>query len=37
LIIDRGQAKDTIVGDEILLAVGRVPNVEGLNLEAASV
>jgi pyruvate/2-oxoglutarate dehydrogenase complex dihydrolipoamide dehydrogenase (E3) component len=37
LIIDRGQAKDTIVGDEILLAVGRVPNVEGLNLEAAGV
>jgi pyruvate/2-oxoglutarate dehydrogenase complex dihydrolipoamide dehydrogenase (E3) component len=37
LIIDRGQAKDAIVGDEILLAVGRVPNVEGLNLEAAGV
>lgn len=37
LIIDQGQAKQTVVGDEILLAVGRAPNVEGLNLEAASV
>lgn len=37
LIIDRGQLKETVVGDEILLAVGRTPNVEGLNLEAAGV
>lgn len=37
LIIDRGQPKETVVGDEILLAVGRAPNVEGLNLEAAGV
>ena len=40
LIIDRGdsgQGKQTVVGDEILLAVGRTPNVEGLNLEAAGV
>jgi pyruvate/2-oxoglutarate dehydrogenase complex dihydrolipoamide dehydrogenase (E3) component len=37
LIIDRGQSKETVVGDEILLAVGRAPNVEGLNLEAAGV
>ncbi|MCU1219468.1 MAG: mercuric reductase [Candidatus Angelobacter sp.] len=37
LIIDRGQTKETVVGDEILLAVGRTPNVEGLNLEAAGV
>ena len=37
LIIDRGQGKQTMVGDEILLATGRTPNVEGLNLEAAGV
>jgi pyruvate/2-oxoglutarate dehydrogenase complex dihydrolipoamide dehydrogenase (E3) component len=37
LIVDGGQGKQTIVGDEILLAVGRTPNVEGLNLEAAGV
>jgi pyruvate/2-oxoglutarate dehydrogenase complex dihydrolipoamide dehydrogenase (E3) component len=40
LIVDRGdsgQGKQTVVGDEILLAVGRTPNVEGLNLEAAGV
>ncbi|MGZ4871157.1 MAG: mercuric reductase, partial [Candidatus Angelobacter sp.] len=37
LIIDRDQGKETVVGDEILLAVGRTPNVEGLNLEAAGV
>jgi pyruvate/2-oxoglutarate dehydrogenase complex dihydrolipoamide dehydrogenase (E3) component len=37
LIIDRGQGKQTVVGDEIVLAVGRTPNVEGLNLEAAGV
>src|SRR5579859_2715075 len=37
LIVNRGQKKTTVVGDEILLAAGRVPNVEGLNLEAAGV
>jgi pyruvate/2-oxoglutarate dehydrogenase complex dihydrolipoamide dehydrogenase (E3) component len=37
LIVNRGQKNETVVGDEILLAAGRVPNVEGLNLEAASV
>jgi len=37
LIVDSGQGKQTVVGDEILLAVGRTPNVEGLNLEAAGV
>jgi pyruvate/2-oxoglutarate dehydrogenase complex dihydrolipoamide dehydrogenase (E3) component len=37
LIVDGGQGKQTIVGDEILLAVGRTQNVEGLNLEAAGV
>jgi len=37
LIVDSGHGKPTVVGDEILLAVGRTPNVEGLNLEAAGV
>ena len=37
LIVNREQKKETVVGDEILLAAGRVPNVEGLNLEAAGV
>jgi pyruvate/2-oxoglutarate dehydrogenase complex dihydrolipoamide dehydrogenase (E3) component len=37
LIVDCGDEKQTVVGDEILLAVGRTPNVEGLNLEAAGV
>ena len=37
LIVNRDQKKETVVGDEILLAAGRVPNVEGLNLEAAGV
>jgi pyruvate/2-oxoglutarate dehydrogenase complex dihydrolipoamide dehydrogenase (E3) component len=37
LILDRGRGKETVVGDEILLAVGRAPNVEGLNLESAGV
>jgi pyruvate/2-oxoglutarate dehydrogenase complex dihydrolipoamide dehydrogenase (E3) component len=37
LIVNRGQQKETVVGDEILLAAGRVPNVERLNLEAAGV
>jgi pyruvate/2-oxoglutarate dehydrogenase complex dihydrolipoamide dehydrogenase (E3) component len=37
LIIDRDQGKQTVVGDEILVAVGRTPNVEGLSLEAAGV
>ena len=37
LIIDRGNGGETVVGDEILVAIGRVPNVEGLNLENAGV
>jgi pyruvate/2-oxoglutarate dehydrogenase complex dihydrolipoamide dehydrogenase (E3) component len=37
LIVNRGQKNETAVGDEILLAAGRVPNIEGLNLEAAGV
>ena len=31
------EGEKTIIGDEILVAVGRRPNVEGLNLEAAGV
>lgn len=34
---DRGKGKEQIAGDEILVATGRVPNIEGLNLEAAGV
>jgi pyruvate/2-oxoglutarate dehydrogenase complex dihydrolipoamide dehydrogenase (E3) component len=38
LIILRGaNAEEPVRGDEILVAVGRVPNVEGLNLEAAGI
>jgi pyruvate/2-oxoglutarate dehydrogenase complex dihydrolipoamide dehydrogenase (E3) component len=37
LIVERGGGGETVVGDEILLAVGRTPNIEGLNLEAAGV
>ena len=37
LIVNRAEKNETVVGDEILLAAGRVPNVEGLNLEAAGV
>jgi pyruvate/2-oxoglutarate dehydrogenase complex dihydrolipoamide dehydrogenase (E3) component len=37
LIVNRAEKNETMVGDEILLAAGRVPNVEGLNLEAAGV
>lgn len=34
---DRGNGAEEVVADEILLAVGRAPNVEGLDLEAAGV
>lgn len=37
LIFDSGHGVERISGDEILVAVGRAPNVEGLNLEAAGV
>jgi Pyruvate/2-oxoglutarate dehydrogenase complex, dihydrolipoamide dehydrogenase (E3) component, and related enzymes len=37
LVFDRGNGMERISGDEILVAVGRTPNVEGLNLEAARV
>jgi len=37
VVHDRGRGEETAVGDAILVAVGRAPNVEGLGLEAARV
>jgi pyruvate/2-oxoglutarate dehydrogenase complex dihydrolipoamide dehydrogenase (E3) component len=37
IYIQRGDRQDSIVADEILVAIGRAPNVEGLNAEAAGV
>lgn len=37
LIFDRGNGEEEIKGDEILVAVGRAPNVEHLGLEKAGV
>ncbi len=37
LVFDRGNGEERVSGDEILVAIGRSPNVEGLNLEAAGV
>lgn len=37
VFFERGSGEETITGDEILVAVGRAPNIEGLNLEAAGV
>jgi pyruvate/2-oxoglutarate dehydrogenase complex dihydrolipoamide dehydrogenase (E3) component len=37
LIVERGHGSETVTGDELLLAAGRKPNIEGLNLEAAGV
>lgn len=37
IVFDRGRGEEKILCDEILVAVGRAPNVEGLNLEAAGV
>ena len=37
VIYQKGRAHQEVAGDEILVAVGRAPNIEGLNLEAAGV
>ncbi len=37
VVFERGGARHETIADEILLAVGRAPNVEGLGLEAACV
>ncbi|MCI0402940.1 MAG: mercuric reductase [Acidobacteria bacterium] len=37
LLFDRGRGEEQVSGTEILVAVGRAPNLEGLNLEAAGV
>ncbi len=37
VLLHRGTQEETIVTDEILISVGRRPNIEGLNAEAAEV
>ena len=37
LVFDRGQGEESVEGDEVLVAVGRAANLEGLGLEAAGV
>jgi pyruvate/2-oxoglutarate dehydrogenase complex dihydrolipoamide dehydrogenase (E3) component len=37
LILERGSERHKLLADEVLVAVGRQPNVEGLGLEAAGV
>src|SRR5579859_2366349 len=37
VILQRRTQKETVVADEILVAIGRKPNIEGLNAEAAGV
>jgi pyruvate/2-oxoglutarate dehydrogenase complex dihydrolipoamide dehydrogenase (E3) component len=37
IAFDRGQGQEVLTADEVLVAVGRAPNVEGLGLEAAGV
>jgi pyruvate/2-oxoglutarate dehydrogenase complex dihydrolipoamide dehydrogenase (E3) component len=37
VFLKRGGQEETIVADEILVAIGRTPNIEGLNAEAAGV
>jgi pyruvate/2-oxoglutarate dehydrogenase complex dihydrolipoamide dehydrogenase (E3) component len=37
IVFDRGKGAEQVTGDEILVAVGRAPNVDGMGLEAAGV
>ncbi|HEV2988499.1 MAG TPA: mercuric reductase [Candidatus Angelobacter sp.] len=37
IVFERGQGVEHVTADEILVAAGRSPNIEGLNLEAAGV
>lgn len=37
IVVHAGGKEEALVGDEILIGVGRAPNVEGLNLEAVGV
>jgi pyruvate/2-oxoglutarate dehydrogenase complex dihydrolipoamide dehydrogenase (E3) component len=37
LIFDRGHGEEKIIAEEILVATGRTPNIEGLDLEKANV
>ena len=37
IVFDRGQGVEHVTAEEILVAIGRAPNIEGLNLEAAEV
>lgn len=37
IVFDRGKGQEQIEGDEILIATGRAPNIENLNLESAGV
>jgi len=37
IVFERGQGVEHVTADEILVAVGRTPNVEGMNLEVAGV
>ncbi len=37
LVVESGGARREVVGDEILVAAGRLPNVDGLGLDAAGV
>jgi pyruvate/2-oxoglutarate dehydrogenase complex dihydrolipoamide dehydrogenase (E3) component len=37
VVVDRGRGQENIAGDEILLGIGRAPNIERLNLQVAGV
>lgn len=37
VVVDRGNGEERLVGDAILVAAGRVPNIDGLGLEVAGV